>query len=173
MSQSASVDDSIEIESDSSDSDGGRQSLDEGLQQVRENVTEQLKKIDDDGEQIKRIVGHAIVGDRTDSDVSMDLRQEITSHINEIHSSNGAVSVNEIILALWAELYRVSEMVTGGTEDNGEGEVSGTDDSEGTTVENDPKDNSQSDLAFADSGSTPETGPDGETSPTETDPAFQ
>jgi|APHM01.1.fsa_nt_gi hypothetical protein len=169
MSQPASADDSTEIESDTTDSESGQQSLNEGLQQVRESVTERLKKIDDDGEQIKRIVGHAIVGDRTDSDVTVDLRQEITNHIGDIHNSHDAVTLNEITVALWAELYRVSEMAVEASENNDENKVSGADDSEDEekTVKDDSETNSQSSIAFADGGSAPET------PPTETDPAFQ
>lgn len=169
MSHSASADDGIG--SDSPSQDVGNNDLDEGLQQVRDTVTKQLKQVDEHGEQIKRIVGHAIVGDRTDSDVSGDLQQELMEHISEIHSSNDAVTINEVTIALWGELYRVSEMLTGDAES--EAGAPSPDDSEETTVDGDSEAESQGTLAFADGGSASEGNTENGDSSSETDPAFQ
>lgn len=169
MSHSASADDGIESDSHSQEVED--HDLDEGVQQVRENVTKRLKKVDDHGEQIKQIVGHAIVGDRTDSDVSGDLQREIMEHISEIHSSNDAVTINEIAIALWGELYRVSEMVTADAEEEaGAGEPDGSDE---TAVAGDSEADPQGTLAFADGGTASKDDTENGESPTETDPAFQ
>lgn len=168
MPHSASADDGVE--SDSSSQEIGKHNLDEGVQHVRENLTKQLKQVDEHGEQIKRIVGHAVVGNRADSDVSTELQREIMEHINEIHSSNDAVTINEVTIALWGELYRVSEMLTSGAED--EAGAPEPDDSE-DTVENNSEADPQGTLAFADGGSESRNGSDDEESSTENDPAFQ
>lgn len=177
MSQLASVEIDSDSDSDSgsSDHDTHHQSLDEGVHQVRKDITKQLKKIDDDGEQIKRIVARAIVANNADPDVSMNLRTEIVNQISEIHSSTDAVTLNEIIVALWAELHRVSEVVTGETES--ETDADGSADDEGSE-----SDSSEQATAEDDSGA-PQGGvgamfadgsaDDDETSPPETDPAFQ
>jgi hypothetical protein len=181
------TDTNMNINQTDSDSDSDSQSscpdddthqpcLDEGLQQVRQNVSKQLHRIERDGEQIKQIVGHALIGERADSDLAMDLRREIASQITEVCNSTDDVTLNEITLALWAELYRVSEMVTGDTESetdadgSADDEGSESDSSERTTVEDDsraPRGRGVGAM-FADGSAD-----DDETSPAETDPAFQ
>lgn len=141
--------------------------LDDGLQQVHRDITAQLATVEREGEQIKQVVGYAIVGSHADSATTQDLQQQLVTLLSELHNSHDGVTIDDIALALWAELTRVSEMallddedtedddqITSDpdnetdpdaskeaedrTDDEGLGELFGSDDTEDTTQDNAP-----------------------------------
>lgn len=113
---STSTQDDGESETQTSQSTPGAVDLGEGLQMLHGELVEQLAEIEADGEQVKLAVGHAILASDMDADVAGDLQNELVELLGEKHQTHEEVSINEITLALWAELNRVAQMSIGASE---------------------------------------------------------
>jgi hypothetical protein len=85
--------------------------LTDGLEEVHAAVTDVLKKVNNEGDQIEKVVGRAFIG-RTNREAAGELRESIASHIGDAYKSHEEIDLNEILIALWTELYRASEMAT-------------------------------------------------------------
>jgi hypothetical protein len=133
--------------------------FDDGLQQVHHDITSQLATVEREGEQVKQVVGYAIIGSRADPVTYQDLQQQLVELLGDLHNSHDGVTLDDIALALWAELTRVSEMaLPDDTDDEGktEGESKDEDDDSDTTPTN-----ASDNTADADTQSDDSTGTEG------------
>jgi hypothetical protein len=139
---------------DSSDSASGSpltdsRLFDDGLQQVHHEITSQLATVEREGEQVKQVVGYALIGSRADPVTCQDLQQQLAELLGELHNSHDGVTLDDIALALWAELTRVSEMAL--PDDDGENEDEPNDSDTDTDTDADHTDSADADQRSDDS----------------------
>lgn len=115
-SMSTNTQDDSESETQTSQASPATVDLGEGLQMLHGEIVEQLAEIEADGEQVKLAVGHAILASDMDADVAGDLQSELVDLLGEKHQTHEEVGIDEITLALWAELNRVAQMSIGTSE---------------------------------------------------------
>ena len=113
--------------------------FDDGLQQVHHDITSRLATLECEGEQVKQVVGYALIGSRADPATSQDLQHQLAELLGELHNSHDGVTLDDIALALWAELTRVSEMALP-DDTRGEDEDELTDDLDSDTTNEDDED---------------------------------
>lgn len=137
--------------------------LSEGLTELQTVIQDQLVQVDESGERIKVVSAQAILG-KVNHEIVTDLQEEIVDLLGEQQSTHDEVTINEITLALWAELDRIAQMAT---TDHADAAPPSEDKSRGTTASR----QKQTEVATTPSKDSETSGGSGSNKPR--DPAFQ
>lgn len=113
MSKTATADDGTDTEDTAAEEQIDEESA---LQELMEARRRELAQVEEDGEQIKRVVGELVVGNEPNSDVTNELHQILADTLGELHQQEEAVRLPEIIFALWLELDRATGMLVEASE---------------------------------------------------------
>lgn len=142
--------------------------LNDGLDDVRESVTNVIERIDSDSNQIEKAVARAFIGG-ANAEAAEELRKLLASQISEFHE-NQPIALDEIVISLWIELLRASEMAT--QDPNGEGDEETENDQSGESDNAESQEGGEG-LGQLFSKKDTDEGPPDETSEGTADPAFQ
>ncbi len=92
------------------------------LADLHQGLTQQLVRIEEDGERIKRLVGEVVVMEAADPRRADDLRHEIATLCRKQSDSEENVDLPEIAFALWIELNRLTQLGRQSDTNNGVGD---------------------------------------------------
>jgi chaperonin cofactor prefoldin len=144
--------------------------LSDGLEEVHAAVGEVLNEIDNESDQIEKVVGRAFIGG-ANREAASELRESIASHIGNACESHQEVSLDEILIALWTELYRASEMAT--REPGEEDEEAGAEDEPRSNTEDADTAESEKEFGQLFRDEDAALGSEGDSAEEAADPAFQ
>lgn len=84
----------------------------EVVELLRDVVGEEIARVDQDGERVKRAIASVIVRQQADHEAAQDLHEELASLVRGRHREENEVGLAEIAMALWTELNCVVATMT-------------------------------------------------------------
>lgn len=126
------------------------------LQDLLEAQRRQLAQVEEDSEEVKRVIAELLAANVPDRQVAGELQEVLAGSIGQVHEEHDEVRLSEIIFALWLELIRAVSMFT----DADEAATDSVDEAEASSVgqSDDAKDTVDESLFDSDdSGSSSDT----------------